>query len=361
MSSPAPQPWQFYDRLADLYRAAEQEPPSRAVVDLHEIASDAAAEELLGLIKQMATTPEQALVVAERLLAALDASRNDRDFHARTAVDPTLQLLRSREQDFHRHLHRHLGNPDRAQVVLSEVLIGATAIGEDIASVGVGISEDGSWALELLRRRPAQFRRVLESALRSRSQPQRRLDLVRRLRDLSKKPSCRRLCTLLRDARAETRARGTQTLPTLIAALRFAARGRYGARGKRLGFTPLSAAWFSEMVLSDKQIGLVAGRAHQLLRRSLPGPGVIRDRDLERYCGKCAAAYEELVGKQITYSRATENSRPGTPPVSGQGLRFMVLAMRLVDSKVTDQQARRAIDRVRKFIKCHKIRCAAGR
>src|SRR5262245_49133199 len=79
--------WPFYERVAALYRAVGVSPPIRSVVELHEIADEAAAVELMELIATEATSALVALECAKQVLAALDQYRNERDFQARPAVD----------------------------------------------------------------------------------------------------------------------------------------------------------------------------------------------------------------------------------------------------------------------------------
>ena len=216
--------WPFYERLADLYRAADISPPSRSIVGLHEVADEVAAVELLELIANETTSPAVALECATKVLAALDRYRNERDFQARPSVDPLSQLQRARDKDLVGSLRKHIANPDVARVLLTELLVGAWEAGilplqDQGGRLGPAFGEDGQWALELAGQ-PTLFCRVVEAALDSRPKVEGPLDLVRRLRDLVKTPTPRRFCGLIRDARQE----GSITFSTLASALRRGAR-----------------------------------------------------------------------------------------------------------------------------------------
>ena len=228
-----------------------------------------------------------------------------------------------------------------ARVLLTELLVGAREAGilplhDQGGQRGPALGEDGQWALELAGN-PTLFRRVVVAALDKRPKVEGPLDLVRRLRDLVKAPTPRRLCGLLRDARQE----GSITFSTLASAL------RHGARRTIFKERDLPNHWVSELARNPDNIAAVAGKAHELLKKSLLGQGGVSNDDLERYCRHCADAYEILTGQLITYSKTTENSRNAPAGRAyGKGLRFMLLAMRLIDASVSENEAQYRLDQL---------------
>ena len=157
--------WPFFARVAALYRAVGVSPPSRSVVDLHEIADEAAAVELMELIATEATSPLVALACAKKVLIALDRYRNERDFQARPSVNPLSQLQRARDEDFVGLLREHLANPDVARVLLAALLVGAREAAPSLAGSGtIRLRRGRRWALELAGR-PILFRQAVQAAL----------------------------------------------------------------------------------------------------------------------------------------------------------------------------------------------------
>jgi hypothetical protein len=70
---------------------------------------------------------------------------------------------------------------------------------------------------------------------------------------------------------------------------------------------------------------------------------------LQVYASAVNAAYQELVGKNLTLTRPTDKSAPDKRGrTTGFGLDVMTTALQLVDTSMGPKQARTAIDRLTK-------------
>jgi hypothetical protein len=158
------------------------------------------------------------------------------------------------------------------------------------------------------------------------------------MRELSRKPTCRRLEALLRDAEDS----GGQNF--IFYGLRCAARLTV-YRGR-----DLPGGWLIALKSDPAKLARVAAEAHRILVEAGDGVGPVRDHELERFCDRIAEVWKTLTKTDITYVTATETSRKREHQARyGRGLAFMRHAMALVDSSVTDNQARAQIDRIREW------------
>ena len=163
-----------------------------------------------------------------------------------------------------------------------------------------------------------------------------RRDFLRQFRDLSKRPTKRRLLNILERDKDENELRPAES------AIRFAIL-RLGIFGNDI---PLD--WIERLGDSPRLLRKVAGTvcdhfAYKVDRRGRP-----EDKPLGAYAKRLAQIYEELTGRPLTYAKATYNSRgrePGEP--YGRGLDFMLAGLRLIDPGCTPYQAVAQMERVR--------------
>ena len=203
---------------------------------------------------------------------------------------------------------------------------------------GPWLREEVEWAFALAEQ-PDLFRMALRKVVPDTTAGKSNANRVRRLLSLVKSPTSKKFSNLL----ADERKADVLGLKILTSALRFAAgRTIYVDRS-------LPKNWVYQVKKHPDQIGLVASKAHEFLKRGLHGQGrAPTSPDLERYAEQVAAAYLSLTGRAIEYARATGNVRRRTAGESyGQGLEFMLLAFRMVDGATEANQARWQIDRIR--------------
>jgi hypothetical protein len=286
------------------------------------------------------------------VLDALGTYRASPFFHLRSPSDLLVNLRKARDQDLARILDRLLANPDNVSGLLAELWRGATHVGvvrQRRCEVGQVIdvkieadwietgTSDLAWARRLAHE-PTVFRPMVQAAIESQPVKHIRLDLVRRLRDLAKSPTPRRLRNLIEDAHEHD----VNGLDVLGSALSFA--------GKKTGLFPegLPGDLVQQLGRRPDDIALLASVAHELLKKGLRGQGRLRDLAREQYADRLAVIYKRVADKLIAYAKASEMARTQVPGSAyGTGLNFMHRGLQLLDRSETKSRARHQIDRIR--------------
>jgi hypothetical protein len=354
--------WPLLDRLGHLYGEAGIAMPDTLRFELRNCADDGAAEKLLDVLigitcKQDSRrrTPmalQRALCAFEQVLDALRTYRAVPFFHLRSPSDLLATLGKTQDQDLARVLDRLLANPDNVSGLLAELWRGATRAGvvrQRRCEVGQVIdvkieadwietgTSDLAWARRLAHE-PTVFRPMVQAAIESQPVKHIRLDLVRRLRDLAKPPTPRRLRNLIEDAHAHD----VNGLDVLGSALSFA--------GRETGLFPegLPTDLVQQLGSRPADIALLASVAHELLKKGLRGQGRLRDVACEQYADQLAVIYAGLAGEPIAYAKASETARTQVPGSAyGTGLDFMHKGLQLLDGSEKESSAQRQIDRIR--------------
>ena len=195
---------------------------------------------------------------------------------------------------------------------------------------------DCAW-VQTLAANPIAFRPVVRLAIGNQHKPK-PFDLVRRLRDLKRKPTHRRLRTLVEDARQHDK----NDQDVIGSAFRWA--------GMETGRYPqgLPIDWVEQLAGKPGVIRHLVDEANRCISRALVGSGRRPDAARERYADEVAAAWKQATGECITYAKRTATSRSGVPGQAyGKGLKFMLHSLRLLDAAATRPEAKRHIDRVR--------------
>jgi hypothetical protein len=369
--------WPLLDRLGDLYSAAGIKMPDTLRFELLKCADDGAAEKLeradddaaeklLDVLIEItckqegqARTPmglQRALRSFEQVLGALRDYRALPFFHLRCPSDLLTKLDKALDQDLATVLKKLLSNPDNISGLLAELWRGATREGivrerrcEDGLVIELKIRSDWietgasevAWA-HTLAREPKAFRRMVRSAIKSRPVERKRLDLDRRLRDLARSPTARKLRKLLEDAREHD----VNGLDVLGSALSFA--------GRETGLFPegLPRDFEHQLASRPADIALLASAALELLKSGRRGKGRLRDEAFEQYADQLAAIYADLANKPIAYAKGSDNARPELRGRAyGSGLDFMHRSLQLLDKSVTDSCAQGQINRIRNWVK----------
>jgi hypothetical protein len=351
------------DRLGDVYGMSGIAMPDMLRFELLNCADDGAAEKLLeGLIDITSNqdgrrrTPmalQSALRAFEDVLDALQAYRATPFFHLRSPCDLLTALDNARDQDLARVLDRLLGNPDNVSGLLAGLWCGAThagvvrqrrceidlvidvKIGADWIETGTG---DVPWARRLALA-PTVFRSIVQAAIESQPVKHIRPNLVRRLRDLAKSSTPRRLHKLIEDAHKHD----VNGLDVLGCALSFA--------GRETGLFPegLPGDFVQQLRSRPSDIARLARAALTLLKSGLHKQGRLRDAAREHYADQLAMIYEGIAGKPIAYAKGSETARAEVRGrAHGTGLDFMHHGLQVLEGPETKcSSAQRQIDRIR--------------
>ena len=197
-------------------------------------------------------------------------------------------------------------------------------------------TSDTQW-VHALAADPIAFRCLLRLAIGNQHKPK-QFDLVRRLRDLKRKPTHRRLRTLVEDARKHDK----NDQDVIGSAFRWA--------GMETGLFPqgLPIDWVEQLADKPGHIRRLVDGASCCISHGLVGSGRRSDAARERYADHVAAAWKQATGERITYAKGTDTSRSNVRgQACGKGLEFMLHSLRLLDAAATCFEAKRHIDRVR--------------
>jgi len=353
--------WPLLDRLGDLYGETGIAMPDILRFELLKCAYNSAAEKLLDVLIDITCkqddgrrTPmalQRALCAFRQVLDALGTYRAAPFFHLRSPSDLLTAMGKARDQDLARALDRLLANPDNVAGLLTELWRGATRVGVvrqrrsevgPVIDIKIGANwietgtTDVAWAHSLALE-PTAFRPVIQAAIESQPVKHIRLDLVRRLRDLAKRPTPRRLRNLIEDAHKHD----VNGLDVLGSALSFA--------GRETGLFPegLPRDFAQQLRSRSDDIALLASVADELLKKGLRGQGRLRDVAREQYADRLAVIYAGIADEPIAYAKGSPTARTEVRGRAyGTGLDFMHKGLQLLDGSVKESTAKHQIDRI---------------
>jgi hypothetical protein len=159
---------------------------------------------------------------------------------------------------------------------------------------------------------------------------------LRQFRHLKKWPTKQRLQNILERDKDENSLRPAES------AIRFAI-FRLGIFGE-----DIPPNWVERLGDSPDSLRNVAETVCEHFAYKIDRQGRPRDIAREEYANRLVHLYEDLTGRPITYSKATDTSRgrkAGEP--YGSGLGFMLAGLRLIDQTCTPYQAAAHIERIR--------------
>ncbi len=336
--------------------------PDTLRFELLNCADDGAAVKLLDVLIDITCkqdghrrTPmalQRALCAFDQVLDALQTYRAAPFFHLRSSSDLLIALGKARDQDPAPILDRLLADPDNVPGLLAGLWCGATRAGvvrQRRCEIGLVIdvkieadwtetgTSDVEWARRLARE-PIAFRPMVQAAIESQPVKHIRLDLVRRLGDLAKSPTPRRLRNLIKEAHEHD----VNGLDVLGSAFSFA--------GRETGLFPegLPRDFAQQLGSRPADIALLARAAHSLLQSGRRGQGRLRDVAREQYADRLAVIYKGVADKPIAYAKGSENARDEVRGCAhGAGLDFMHKGLQLLDGSEKKSSAQRQIDRIR--------------
>ncbi len=167
--------------------------------------------------------------------------------------------------------------------------------------------------------------------------------LMRRLRELKRKPTAKRLDALLVEAE---KLGGVNYILSAM---------RYVVRTSLYQTKRLPRAWIAILKNDPAKLAKVAAGTLELLIEVGDPLGRKSDPILDQYCDRIAGLWKALTNDDISYATSTETRRNrGLEARYGRGLEFMHLAMKLIDASATRNQARAQIDRIRGWAKRNK-------
>ena len=355
--------WPILQSLEEFYNEAGRAIPETLRFDLIRCADDDACRQLVEVLIGITCRPDgrrrkpialrRALCAFEHVLGALGTYRAAPFLHLRGSSDLVRALDRARDRDLAHVLDKQLADPDNVAGLLAELWRGAARAGvvrQRRCGIGLVIevrigadwietgTSDVAWARRLAMA-PVEFRLIVKAAIASQPTKGARPDLVRRLRNLSRSPTLRRLRNLIQDAREHD----VNGLDVLGSALSFA-----GEKERALFPEGLPRDLVQQLGGRPSDIALLAGAAHSLLQSGLRGQGRVRDAAREKYADQLAVIYAGLVRRPIAYARGSETARAEVRGSAyGIDLDFMHKGLQFLDGSETKSSAQRQIDRIR--------------
>jgi hypothetical protein len=108
------------------------------------------------------------------------------------------------------------------------------------------------------------------------------------------------------------------------------------------------AADWAQQIARDPD--LIAELANRVSRRFRGSTGRVHDEALDAYGRALCAIYERLAGQPVTYgTRMNSKAKPPQAERTGLGLTFVRAGLKLIDPETTVDQARRHIDRYKRW------------
>ena len=349
----------LFDRIERLAEGAGRDSPSS--YELLDIASDSDALVLIELMDKLvaARHANRSIVIYDCLLeviSAIEAYSNEQAWSPSSSVNFARQLRNARDKDIAKILDQLLSNPTNSQDVLVAIYRGALDAGVIATRTKGGIVEervivpgkrsswvhgDFAWLTEL--RAELSLLKLAINAIPDVKLETRKVSLMRRLRELRRKPTAKRLDALLVEAEK------LGSVNYILSAM------RYVVSTSLYQTKPLPGDWIAILKNDPAKLARVAAGTLELLIEVGDPLGRKSNPNLDQYGDRVAEAWMALTGTDISYATSTE-TRPnrGLEARYGPGLKFMHLAMKLINASATKNQARAQIDRIRGWAKRNK-------